>query len=74
MAKIQRERHQELDLTFPRDVVQKWEKMVTDWNANPQAPNPYVEPIISEFPSIGNVRTIKPLISISRHIHDYPPD
>jgi hypothetical protein len=50
MSKIQQERHEELDSTFPRNIVQKWEKMVNDWNANPSAPNPYVEPVISESP------------------------
>ena len=29
--------------TFSPAVVTKWEAMVTAWNANPKAPNPYHE-------------------------------
>ena len=49
MAKTHEERHQELDATFPRDVVEKWEQMVESWNADSSAPDPYVEPVISEL-------------------------
>jgi hypothetical protein len=30
--------------TFSPETVKKWEEMVTTWNVNPQAPNPYEEP------------------------------
>lgn len=52
MSRRQRERHEELDATFPRDVVRKWENMVAAWNANPSAPDPYVEPVTSKFSSL----------------------
>jgi hypothetical protein len=48
MAKRQQENHEELDATFPRDVVQKWETMISDWNADHSAPDPYVEPVVGE--------------------------
>jgi hypothetical protein len=52
MAKTHEERHQELDATFPPDVVEKWEQMVESWNADSSAPDPYVEPVISELFSL----------------------
>lgn len=55
MSKMQQERHEELDSTFPSSVVQKWEEMVSNWNADPMAPNPYVEPVIGESLSPGYV-------------------
>jgi hypothetical protein len=33
-----------LSATFLPETIEKWEKMVTTWNANPKAPNPYREP------------------------------
>jgi hypothetical protein len=33
-----------LSATFSRETVDKWERMVANWNANPKAPNPYGEP------------------------------
>jgi hypothetical protein len=33
-----------LSATFLLQTIQKWEEMVTTWNANPKAPNPYWEP------------------------------
>ena len=30
--------------TFTPAVIKKWEAMVTAWNANPKARNPYQEP------------------------------
>jgi hypothetical protein len=35
--------HRDLSLTFPEDVVAKWERMVAEWNADPKKKNPYVE-------------------------------
>lgn len=34
----------QLSATFSPDAVQKWEAMVSTWNADPSKPNPYVEP------------------------------
>jgi hypothetical protein len=33
-----------LSATSTPETVKKWEEMVTAWNANPKAPNPYQEP------------------------------
>jgi hypothetical protein len=33
-----------LSATFDPEIVNKWEAMVVNWNANPKAPNPYQEP------------------------------
>lgn len=32
-----------LSATFSPETVAKWEEMVTRWNADPKAPNPYRE-------------------------------
>jgi|HubBroStandDraft_1064217.scaffolds.fasta_scaffold02537_6 hypothetical protein len=49
MAKKHAALHEELSATFPPEVVQKWEDMVTAWSANPKAPNPYTEPVTSAY-------------------------
>ena len=68
MSKTHRERHDELNSTFPSSVVQKWEKLVSDWNANPSAPNPYVELVISESPSLDMIHYSLGLFT--RYIYD----
>jgi hypothetical protein len=35
--------------TFPLKVIEKWEKMVENWESNPGAPNPYNEPEKSTY-------------------------
>jgi hypothetical protein len=35
-------------LKFTPDVIEKWEKMVADWDKDPTMPNPYAEPEIGE--------------------------
>jgi len=49
MATKHKALHDELTTAFPPDVMQKWEDMVKTWNADPQAPNPYNEPVTSGF-------------------------
>ena len=34
---------EQFSATFSPAVVNKWEAMVTAWNVNPKAPNPYQE-------------------------------
>jgi hypothetical protein len=38
-----------LSATFAPEIVNKWEAMVVNWNANPKAPNPYQEPASRKF-------------------------
>jgi len=33
-----------LSATFSPEIIDKWEAMVANWNADPKAPNPYREP------------------------------
>ena len=48
MTTKQTETFNQLSTTFSPDVVEKWELMVTTWNANPKAQNPYAEPKCSK--------------------------
>ncbi len=40
----------QLSTSFHPATVSKWEKMVSTWNANPKAPNPYAEPNGGKLP------------------------
>lgn len=46
-------KHQDLfekfDATFRTETTAKWEKMVKDWEADDNKPNPYAEPINSKL-------------------------
>lgn len=44
MSAKQTEIFNQLSATFSPEIIKKWEAMVTKWEANPQAPNPYTEP------------------------------
>ncbi|KAI0059388.1 hypothetical protein BV25DRAFT_1785942, partial [Artomyces pyxidatus] len=44
----------ELNATFPPEVVEKWEEMVTAWDADSSQPNPYKEP--NSGSAMNNVR------------------
>jgi hypothetical protein len=44
MSAKQSEVFQQLSETFSPEAVSNWEAMVTAWNMNPKAPNPYAEP------------------------------
>lgn len=44
MSAKQTEIFNQLSATFSPEIIKKWEVMVTKWEANPQAPNPYTEP------------------------------
>ena len=44
MSTKQSEVFQQLSATFSPETVANWEAMVTAWNVNPKAPNPYAEP------------------------------
>lgn len=48
-----RQKHQDafnnFNDTFPVTVVAKWEKLVTDWDADKHMPNLYEEPVAGIF-------------------------
>jgi hypothetical protein len=44
MSAQQAEVFNQFSATFSATTVKKWEAMVTAWNANPKARNPYQEP------------------------------
>jgi hypothetical protein len=46
MSQRQETNHEEFTATLPATVIQKWQKMIDDWNADRRAPNPYMEPIL----------------------------
>ena len=48
MSRKQKQNHEEFTATLPLPVVEKWQKMVDDWNADRRAPNPYIEPVVGE--------------------------
>ena len=39
----------QLSATFAPEIVNKWEVMVINWNADPKALNPYREPASRKF-------------------------
>lgn len=39
----------QLSATFTPEIIRKWETMVTTWNSDPTAPNPYHEPGCSAY-------------------------
>jgi hypothetical protein len=44
MSAKQTENFNQLSATFSPGIIKKWEAVVTKWEANPRAPNPYAEP------------------------------
>lgn len=44
MSATQSDIFNQLSASFAPATVSKWGRMVTAWNANPKAPNPYAEP------------------------------
>jgi hypothetical protein len=44
MSERQTDLFTQFSATFSAETVNKWEKMVTAWDANSKAPNPYQEP------------------------------
>jgi len=42
MATKQRKAAKDFTATFPSGMIQKWRRMVKEWEANPSRPNPYV--------------------------------
>lgn len=51
MSTKQTDVFRQLCSTFPRATISKWEAMVTTWNRNPKAPNPYAEPKTGMIPA-----------------------
>jgi hypothetical protein len=49
MSAKQMETFDQLSATFSPEVVEKWKTMVSAWNANPKAQNPYAEPKSSKL-------------------------
>ena len=43
MSAKQTEVFNQLSATFSTETIKKWESMITTWEANPKARNPYVE-------------------------------
>jgi len=43
-------------LTFPPDLIEEWQTMVTKWQLDPNEPDPFEEPVIGKklHPSILN--------------------
>ena len=39
---MQRKAADDFTVTFPHETVQRWRKMVEEWQANHSRPNPYV--------------------------------
>jgi hypothetical protein len=39
----------QFNATFPPAVVDKWEKMVAEWDADKSKKNPYEEPLVGEL-------------------------
>jgi hypothetical protein len=56
--------------TFALATIKKWEAMITAWEANPKAPNPYEEPE-SGKESLGTIHLWLSLIIVI--ISDNPP-
>jgi len=52
MSVKQTEIFDQLSATFSPETVEKWERIVANWNANPKAPNPYEEPKSRKLPSL----------------------
>lgn len=44
MSANQRAAFNKFNETFTEETVEKWDKMVSTWDADIQAPNPYEEP------------------------------
>ena len=41
-ASRQRKVAEDFTATFPHETVQRWRKMVKEWQADPSRPNPYI--------------------------------
>lgn len=48
MSRKQRAAHSALTATFPPDTIQEWTNMVTQWQEDPEKPNPFEEKDISK--------------------------
>jgi len=44
MRKKQQEIYNQMTVTFPPEVIEKWTAMVNKWEDDPTSPNPYEEP------------------------------
>jgi len=53
MSQKQQKNHAEFTATFPSGTTRKWQQMVEDWNANPKASNPYIEPVVGKYCSLS---------------------
>ena len=42
---------EQFSTTFSPQTLREWTEMVEKWEADPKAPNPYEEPVSSEFVS-----------------------
>ena len=49
MSTKQKKIFDELSVMFTPEIVNRWEVMVANWNANPKALNPYREPASCMF-------------------------
>jgi hypothetical protein len=45
MDKKHRDSFVQFSATFPTNVIEKWEKMVNEWDADMTKKNPYEEPV-----------------------------
>jgi hypothetical protein len=44
-----RRHHHDLSSTFPKDEVDKWDRMVEEWNMDPKKTNPYDEAVTGTY-------------------------
>lgn len=49
MYKKHRQAFESFNNTFEPELTQKWDKMVADWDANIEKPNPYEETTTGEY-------------------------
>jgi hypothetical protein len=49
MSEWQQKNHDDFTAALPSNSIQKWHKMVEDWNVNQKAPNPYIEPVTGKL-------------------------
>ena len=49
---------EQFSTTFSPQTLRQWTEMVEKWEADPKAPNPYEEPVDSEFISFRKERSL----------------